>query len=349
MPVPDLLQLVQNFVQGPLIVGAFNAGGHRQDALGPDIIAGGVVAQGKLFPDVEKQLGIAGAAEQKVGQKHGGHIVGAAAEAHGELSLGHIHGLADDTGLGRGVHPAGRLRVPGRGPGQGGEGLQQGVLHPGDGSAAAVEQLQPGGRHHSLAVDMELLVVDGCGGSLVSQAADAVGLVPAHLLQKAQVRPVPLVVADGTDAVQQVGPLTVHILRQIPAVAGDGVQQQLSQQGGGGLQQLFPLGSEAVVHYRGHKADALALRPLADGRVDLCAVELVHGGGQLLDIRAAHGAPLEHQRQQRAVGRRLPPQGRDKLRRKAAGFELFGRQIGEIYPVHDLAAGLLHMRHLQDT
>ena len=41
-------------------------GGQRQDALGPDIIAGGIVAQGELFPDVEKQLGIAGAAEQKV-------------------------------------------------------------------------------------------------------------------------------------------------------------------------------------------------------------------------------------------------------------------------------------------
>ena len=182
-----------------------------------------------------------------------------------------------------------------------------------------------------------------------AQTQHAVRLSGAHLLHQPDVRPVPLVVADGTDAVQQVGPLTVHILRQIPAVTGDGVQQQLSQQGGGGLQQLFSPGGEAVVHYRGHKADALALRPFADGGVDLCAVELVHGGGQLLDIRTAHGAPLEHQRQQRAAGRRLPAQGRDELRGKAAGFELFGRQIGEIYPVHDLAAGLLHMRHLQDT
>ena len=174
-------------------------------------------------------------------------------------------------------------------------------------------------------------------------------MIAAHLLQKPQVRPVPLIVADGADAVQQVGPLAVHIFRQIPAVAGDGVQQQLPQQGGGGLQQLFSLGGEAVVHYRGHKADALALRPLADGGVDLGPIELVHGGGQLLDVRAAHGAPLEHQRQQRPIGRRFPAQGGDELGGQAAGFELFGRQIGEIYPVHDLAAGLLHMRHLQDT
>ena len=255
----------------------------------------------------------------------------------------------DDAGLRRGGHGTGRLRVQARAPGQGGEGLQQGVLHPGDGGAAAVEQLQPGGGHHLPAVGMELLVVDGGGGSLVAQTADAVGLIAAHLLQKPQVRPVPLIVADGADAVQQVGPLAVHIFRQIPAVAGDGVQQQLPQQGGGGLQQLFSLGGEAVVHYRGHKADALALRPLADGGVDLGPIEPVHGGGQLLDVRAAHGAPLEHQRQQRPIGRRFPAQGGDELGGQAAGFELFGRQIGEIYPVHDLAAGLLHMRHLQDT
>ena len=172
------MQLVQNFVQGPLIVGGLDAGGHREDALGADIGAGGVVAQGQLLPDIHKELGIAGAAEQKVCQDHGGHIVGGAAEAHGQLPLGHVHGLVDDVGLHRGGHGTGRLRVLARAPGQGGEGLQQGVLHPGDRGAAAVEQLQPGGGHHLLAVGMELLVVDGGGGSLIAQTAHS-GTSPA--------------------------------------------------------------------------------------------------------------------------------------------------------------------------
>ena len=50
-------------------------------------------------------------------------------------------------------------------------------------AAAAVEQLQPGGGHHPLAVSVELLVVDLGQPRLVTEAADAIGLPGAHLLQ----------------------------------------------------------------------------------------------------------------------------------------------------------------------
>ena len=93
--------------------------------------------------------------------------------------------------------------------------------------AAAVEQLQPGGGHHPLAVSVELLVVDLGQPRLVTEAADAIGLPGAHLLQKPQIGPVPLVVADGADGVGQIGLLALHIFLQKPAATGHRVQQQL--------------------------------------------------------------------------------------------------------------------------
>ena len=208
--------------------------------------------------------------------------------------------------------------------------------------AAAVEQLQPGGGHHPLAVSVELLVVDLGQPRLVTEAADAIGLPGAHLLQKPQIGPVPLVVADGADGVGQIGLLALHIFLQKPAATGHRVQQQLPQQLRRRLQQRFIPGDEPVVDKAGHEAKALRLPPLADGGADLCAVEPIHGRSELLHVRAAHGAAVQHRRQQGVVGRRFLGQRRDELGRQHPGFEFPCRQIGQIHMGHELPALHFH-------
>lgn len=128
------------------------------------------------------------------------------------------------------------------------------------------------------------MAVEGVGGdllcrTLIAQAADAIGLRGAHLLQQAEVGPISLVIADGADAVNEVDLLTVHIFLQVVAAMGDGVQKQLAHQLSHGLQQLFTARGEAIVDAAGHKAHALALTIFADGGGDGGAIEGIHGGG----------------------------------------------------------------------
>ena len=214
---------MQDFLQSAVVILRLNAGGHGEDLLGAGVRTGGIVAKGELLPNIHKQFGIAGAAENQIGQYHGGHVVAAAAETHGELALRDIHLLGDKAGRfrsGKNLHLGQFLH---RATGQGGKGPSHRILHtPGIG-AAAVQKLQPGGRHHLLGVAVEGVIGDLSDGLLVPQAADAVRLVGAHLLQKPEVGPVPLIIADGTDAVHQIDLLTVHILLEIAAAPGDRV------------------------------------------------------------------------------------------------------------------------------
>ena len=188
----------------------------------------------------------------------------------------------------------------------------------------------------------QLVVVDPGGGLLVAKAQHAVRLSGAHLLHQPHVGPVLLVVADGPDGVDEVLLLAVHILRQEMAVAGDGIQKQLAQQVGHRLQQLLPRRGEGIVNDGGHEAHTLALALLADGVVDLGAVEGVQRGGQALHIRTAHGAPPQHGGQQRVGGGVLPAQRRHQVGAEHAGLEFTGRQIRQKDVLHDLFSMLVH-------
>ena len=72
------------------------------DALGADVGAGGIVAEGELLPDVQKQLGVAGAAEHEAltSIMAGTSSLGIAAEAHAQLALRHVQRLRHQPGLG---------------------------------------------------------------------------------------------------------------------------------------------------------------------------------------------------------------------------------------------------------
>ena len=187
---------------------------------------------------------------------------------------------------------------------------------------------------------------DLLGRLLIAQAADAVGLPGAHLLQQAEIGPVPLVVADGADAVDEVDLFAVHVFLQIPAAPGDGVQKQLAHQLGHGLQQFFTAQGEAIVDTAGHKAHALTLAIFADGRGDGGAIEGIHGGGQGLHIRIAHGAAVQDRRQKCVIGCPVPVQRRDELGGKTAGFEFPGGQDREVDIGHEFFAIFVHQGFL---
>ena len=176
----------------------------------------------------------------------------------------------------------------------------------------------------------------------VTQTADTVGLTGAHLLQQTQVRPVALVIADGADAVCQIGLFAVYILPQVAAAAGNGIQKQLTHQGSHWLQQLLAAQCKAVVDAAGHKAHALALGVFADSGGDGGAIEGVHGGGQRLHVGIAHGAAAQNRRKQRIIGRGFAAERRHKLGRQAAGLEFAGGQNREIDIAHDLLAIFVH-------
>ena len=136
------LQLGHDLIVSPLIVLELNAGGHGDEALLPVVEGGRVIAEGQLLPDVQKQLGVAGAAEEGITHQQSGHIVTAAGKTHAQLALGHVqhilhmlHGFPADVGRRRGDHPD--LLT-----GQGGKCRRQRLLYPFQLGAAAVYDLQ---------------------------------------------------------------------------------------------------------------------------------------------------------------------------------------------------------------
>ena len=226
--------------------------------------------------------------------------------------------------------------VPDPVPGQGGKGGGQCLPHPLQGRAAAVEQLQPGGGEQLPVQGVELFHLELLCALLIAQAADAVGLFAAHLLQQAGVGILPLVVHLAADGVDQVGLLPLKIGGHKAPPLGHRVAQQFSQQLRHRLQQLLPAGDIAVVDEAGYEAHALVLPLLADRVIHRGAVQPVQLGGQSAQVRVPHRAPAQDGRQQRAGGGCLPPQGGDELGREQAGLELSGRQIGEIHPIGQL-------------
>ena len=223
-----------------------------------------------------------------------------------------------------------------------GQRRQHRVLHPLLLRAAAVDHLYPAACQQRAAVAVQGVVAQPSRRLLVAQTQDAVRLAGAHLLHEPDLRPVPLVVAQRADGVDEVGLFAVHILRQKAAVPGHRLQQHLAHQLRHRLQQLFAVGCEGVVDEVCGKADALALPLLADDAVHRSAVQRIHGGGQALHIRVAHGAAAQHGGQQRIGGRGGAIQSGDEIQRQAAGFEFAGGQIGQEYIRHDLPAIFIH-------
>ena len=329
---------------GLLEIPGLNTGGHRHDTLGPGIAGGRIVAQRQLFPYIEEQLGIAGAAEDQVCHDHGGDIVSAAAPAHGQLALSDVHLLCQIAGLLRRGHAADGFSLRHHATGQRGKGAAKRTLHPLLPGAAAIKQFHTAGGKQLLIVVEQLMVIDPGRRLLVAQAQYAIGLTGTHFLHQPHVRPILLVVADGANGVDQVLLLALHILRQKTAVAGHGIQKQLTQQVSHRLQQLLPCRSKSVVDNRGYKAHTLALALLADRIIDLRAVQGIQRSGQTLHIRAAHGTAPQHRRQQRVGGGRLLLQRRHQMGAENTGLEFTGRQICQKHILHDLFSMLVHSK-----
>ena len=297
---------------------------------------GGVVAQGHLLPHIQKQLGVAAAAEQGVAQQHRAIIVAAAGETHAQLALSHVHLLGDHTDL--------RPRRVGRRwgnvsntvPGQGGKSGGQRLPHPIQLGAADIDELQPGGGDQLPILGIELFHLQLLRGPLIAQAAHTVGFPRAHLLQQPGGGIVPLVVDLTADGVDEVGLLRVEIGADEPTPLGDRVADQLSHQLRRRLQQLLPAWGEAVVNEAGHKAHALVFAFFPHRVVHGGTIQPVQLGGQGPQVRVADGAPAQNRRQQRPGGGGLLPQRRDELSGEQAGFELSCRQIREIHAVGQL-------------
>ena len=189
---------------------------------------------------------------------------------------------------------------------------------------------------------IQRLVVQPGRRLLVAQPQHAVRLAGAHLLHQPDVRPVPLVVLQSADGIDQVGLLAVHILAEEPSPLGHRLQQQLAQQLCHRLQQLLAMGREGVVDESGRKAHALALALLAHGIVDIGAIQRVQRSGQALHIRVPDGAPPHNGGQQRVGRCRLPAQRRDEIQRQTARLEMLCGQIRQEHVLHDLPAVLKH-------
>ena len=181
--------------------------------------------------------------------------------------------------------------------------------------------------------------MEGGGDLLVAKAGHAVRLAGAHLLEETAVGVGALVVQNAADGVDEVGFFALEVLLQEEPVPGDGPADELSQQGGGGLQQAFAAGGEAVVDEAGHKAHALGLAFFADGVVDPGAIELVQAGGKGPHVRAGGGAPAEDGGEQRVGGGGLPPQGDHELGGEKVCLEFLRREMREEHAAGELRSG----------
>ena len=273
----------------------------------------GVIAEGQLLPDVQKQLGVAASAEECVAHQQRRRVAAAAGEAHAQLALGHVQLLHHRADLLPGRVVLGDGHILNVLSGQCGKGGAQGPHHPVLIGAAAVKQLQPGGGDQLAVLCIQLPQLQLFRSLLAAQAADAVGLSRAHLPQEAAVGIVPLVVDEAADGVDQVRLFTLKVGGHEPSPLRGGVADQLAQQVRHRLQQFFAAGGEAVVDKAGHKAHALILAFLADRVVDAGAIQPVQSGGQTPHVGIGHGATPQHSGQQGVSGGRLLPDGHGKL------------------------------------
>ena len=173
-----------------------------------------------------------------------------------------------------------------------------------------------------------------------------VALAAAHLLQKAKICIVALVVDDAADGVDKVLLFALHIVAQKAAVARHGVEQQLAQKVAHWLKELLPAGNKCLVDEARGKADALVLALFAHRAADRRAVKQVERGGKRAHIRMRHRAAAQHARQQRPEARRFFVERRDELHAQRSCFEFIRPHIVEAHLRCDLASDRFHHRFL---
>ena len=128
------------------------------------------------------------------------------------------------------------------------------------------------------------------------------------------------------------------------SVPGIGLEEQFSQQGGGGLQDFLPLQCVGVVQKAGREAHALGLPLLADHRLNGPAVELVQGGGQGFHIRVDRRPPAEHRGDQRVGPGGPTVQGGHQGEGQIGALKLVGMHCSQPYPGKKLPAR--NLRHI---
>ena len=181
---------------------------------------------------------------------------------------------------------------------------------------------------------------DGGGGSFIAEAQHAVMLLGAHLLHQADIGPILLIVADGADAVNEILLLALHIGGDKHAVFQRGSEEQLAQQLRHRLKELLATGGVAVINERGHKAHALALPLLADGVVNLRAVESIEGGGEGFHIGIFRRAAAQHRRQQGVQRGRLLSKRRDEMGAQKPSLKFLCRKVGQKHTGHKFTSVL---------
>ena len=142
------------------------------------------------------------------------------------------------------------------------------------------------------------------------------------------------------------GPAETAGAPQEQAAPGDGVQQDLPQQGGHVLQKPLPaVGQAGVVHKIGPEADGLDLAQLPRHGLQPGPVETVQPGSQGVHVGIAHGPPAENAGDQGVLGGGLAGHRGQQAEAQKARFEFIGLQAGEKNPRQDLTAKLLHVDH----
>ena len=189
-----------------------------------------------------------------------------------------------------------------------------------------------GGSFQQLPVaGIEGLAGDGLGLGLRAQLVDAVGLPLAHEAAQAGEGVLQLIVDFSPDLVDQVGLLAVHIGGDKGLPFPGRAKDQLSQQGGGRLQNMRVTRHEGVVQEAAPEADALDLPFFADDGLNAAAVQIVQGGGQGLHIRVVLGAPAQNLGQQGVKGGGFLRQWGQKGGGEHGGFEFFRLDHPERY------------------
>ena len=146
------------------------------------IRGGGVVAQRQLLAHVEKELGVAVAAENEIGKQHRGGIVGTGTEAERKLALRHVHLFRKESrrfGRGAALRADGGDDLPAC---KRGKGTLERALHAVGRGAAAVKHLNVSAFQKPAVKRVERLIADLFHALLRAEPFRAVALKRAHFL-----------------------------------------------------------------------------------------------------------------------------------------------------------------------
>ena len=153
-----------------------------------------------------------------------------------------------------------------------------------------------------------------------------------------------LVVDLGPNPVHQVGALPFHILTPEAAVLLYRVEEQVPQQGRGGLQNRFPARRIGVIQETACKANTLNRPFFTDVGLDGAAVQLVQRGGQGFHIRRPLRSAPKNEWHQRVQGGRLLPQRGKQRGAQQTGLKFFGMHRRQMNAGHQVLLRYLDHR-----